>query len=398
MAEFTKGQYSQLLDDEMWGIPDYDYDQDYEEVLNKLDDRESFRPFSERLLAFYGETLNAKFTANEAKSDLQKRVKHANIQLSRNTIANWFSGNNEPNYGDNDRRNMFAVAFALELDCAGTERLFNKVFLDKAFNKRNVREFIFMYCIYNRKPLSVAENLISKLEIMDLQGKPNEQTEHTRFLSAAASRDMSEDEVLSFIADYQHNFSLNNTAAKSHKQRLLNRLTIGVGGKVGLAQQEYERRRLELADDKDSYGTDRKVTKSIDFLLYMIIGVDYTQKKNDEVLSIRELFPRKEIYNQFPDKQSLSNKNPSSYVLRKEIILLYFYDYWVSSFLSGEYAGDYDGFVNELNGILFDCGFSPLYVGNPYDWLFLYCSSCAVDGYTPLDRFRGMLGQDREVS
>jgi len=76
----------------------------------------------------------------------------------------------------------------------------------------------------------------------------------------------------------------------------------------------------------------------------MIKGVDYAKKRNDDVMSIRDRFPRKEISNQFPDKQSLSTADSSSYVLRKEIILLCFYDYWVSCFLDRQVIGDYDVF------------------------------------------------------
>ena len=79
--------------------------------------------------------------------NLQRRVKQKEIPLSRNNIANWFSRNTEPKYGNKDRKNLFAVAFALELDPGQTEKLFHKVFLDKAFNKRNVNEFIYLHCI-----------------------------------------------------------------------------------------------------------------------------------------------------------------------------------------------------------------------------------------------------------
>jgi len=225
MAGSVMGEYTQELYDGIWDIAGRDYEQDYDsgEVLEKLNDPDFFRPFSERLLAFYNEVLNSNYTADEARADLSRRVKQGNIPLNRGNITNWFSGNTEPKYGDNDRKNLFAVAFALELDAKQTEQLFHKVFLDKL---------------------------------------------------------------------------------------------------------------------------------------------------------------------------TLSMKDPSSYVLRKDIILLYFYDYWVNDYLGGQNVGDYDGFVEGLNDILNVCGFSPLYIGNPYDWLFLYCSACVDDNYTPLDRFRGILTQD----
>ena len=397
MSEAVIGEQTQEMIDKMWDIVYRDFKADYEsgEVFEKLNDNEFIRPFSERLLAFYNEILNSSFTAEEATKDLQRRVKQKEIPLNRNNIANWFSGITEPKYGDKDRKNLFAVAFALELDPGQTEKLFHKVFLDKAFNKRNINEFIYLHCIVNKKPLSVAEALISKLDSISADNMPNDQTELTQFLADAASKDMSESEFLKFIASHQHNFSLNNTAAKKHRQVLLDRLTIGSGGGSGLASQEFERRRYELQDNKDTFSFDGKDSKSVDFLLFLITDVDFVRKGNKDIQSMRYKLPRKEISNQFPDKQSLSTKDPSSYALRKDIILLYFYDYWVSDFLDGKNAGDYDGFTTGLNDVLFDCGFSPLYVGNPYDWLFLYCSACADQDYTPLDRFRGLLAQEQ---
>ena len=151
-----------------------------------------------------------------------------------------------------------------------------------------------------------------------------------------------------------------------------------------------------IKERRNNLGTEGRDSKSIDFLLYMIMGVDFAKKEDDETLSIRESFAIREISNQFPDRSSLLAKNPSSYMLRKDIILLYFYYYWVNDFLTGSNEGDYDGFSEGLNDILDECGFSPLYAGNPYDWLFLYCSACAIDDYSPLDRFRGLIAQENE--
>ena len=394
MESLVIREYTQELYEGIWDIESRDYEQDYDsdEVLEKLNAPDFFRPFSERLLAFYNEVLNSNYTVDEARADLTRRAKQG---ISRGTITNWFSGKGEPKYGDDDRQRVFAVAFAIELDAKQTERLFHKVFLDKAFNKRNVHEFIYLYCINHRKPLSVAEKRISQLGKTSEINLPADQTQLTQYLADAAEKGMDESALLKFIAEHPHNFSLNNTSAKEHRKKLLDKLTIGSESSPGLAEQEYERRRSEIADDKESAsGFSGKDKTSVDFLLYMIMGIDLVQKKNDEVLSIRERFQRKEINNQFPDKQTLSMKDPSSYVLRKDIILLYFYSYWIKDYLENQSRGNYDGFANELNGVLFECGFSPLYYGNPYDWLFLYCSACADDNYKPLDRFRGILTQD----
>lgn len=420
MSGYTMGEYTQEQYDELYEMVDRDYKADYEssEVIRRINDPGFFRSFSERMLAFYNEVTGSCFTEAEATKDLQQRLKCKGIPIDPRTIKSWFSGEREPKYGDNDRERLFAVAFALELDTRQTERLFHKVFLDKAFNKRNHREFIYLYCIKNKLPLSTAENLIAHVNSSDNIVDIDELTEKTKLLADALDRDMNEGELLTFILTHPRNFSLNNTAAKQRRQELLGDLT-GTEEKPGYAFQEYKKRGRELAinrieyDEKhktmSSYGRnifkpegkdllkpENRTPTSTDFLLDMIMNPAFTEKGDNDTQSIRNIFQKKEIYIQFPDKNALSNtaKDPSSYALRKDIILLYFYWHWVQDYLKDQSAYGSDGFIDGLNHELFECGFSPLYLGNPYDWLFLYCSTCAVDRYSPLDKFRLILSPD----
>ena len=50
---------------------------------------------------------------------------------------------------------------------------------------------------------------------------------------------------------------------------------------------------------------------------------------------------------------------------------------------------DLDDYIAEMNAVLNECGFSELYMGNPFDWMFLYCT--LEDN--PLDTFRGLLAE-----
>ena len=79
MVEHTMGEYTQMADARIWGDYDEDYDQDYSEILSNLDDPDFFRPFSERLLAFYNSVLNSSFSADGARLDLQRRASELNI-------------------------------------------------------------------------------------------------------------------------------------------------------------------------------------------------------------------------------------------------------------------------------------------------------------------------------
>ena len=402
MQGYASGKYTQMKENEMWGYvgQEYDKDEDYDELLAIINSPDYFRPFSKRLLAFYNDILGGNLNCTEAAKDLRGRLNQKGLFLSRGTINNWFNGGTEPQYGDEDRRRLFVVAFALELSIEQTERLFHNVFLDKAFNRRNRNEFIYLYCIYNKKPLTIAEGLISRLDAADSAAAPIGHTVQSQLLGEAAKRDVSEDEILEYILANPYNFSLNNTAAKKRVQKLLKELT-GYGGNKGLAQQEQERYQIDVEGEG---GEKENVYKnkdraSVDYMLSVLFNMDFAQKDNPGIVPIRETFRRKEITAHFPEKQTLSKENPSSYELRKNIILLFFYKFWASALLDKQAESKtgqglcknkmskYDKFVSEMDEILFECGFSPLYSGNPYDWLFKYCSAC----HNPLDAFRGIL-------
>ena len=479
MQNYLSGDYTQLLEKKMQDVINNEYDVDYDfgELLEKINSKDFLRSFSERLLAFYNDALGADYTENEAKLDLQKKVKKAGLPLSDGTIRNWFSNGTVPPHSYDSRMNIFSIAFSMELNYENTIKLFHKVYLDRAFNMRNEREFIYYYCIKNGKPFSIADTLISQLNNSTAIIEPTDKVELTQFLvDVVKNDDMCESDILQFLRTHQNNFKVNNTAAKKERQRLLDLLSIGNNENYGLAQMEFEKRKYELTNDREALvdrvltkekkiqylmdnlnikeqeqqvemqciiddlrsdningdkndgeveniikkhalredeqrkkvlqeinclhsgsGSERKDYNSIDFLLYMILGIDF-RKKDDEIISIKKMFPqRKEIYSCFPNSQSLRDKEPESYELRKNIILLYFYMFWVNDYLSGHGVGKHNIFVDEMRDILNKCGFSPLYIGNPYDWLFLYCSACSEHEGYPLDVFRGILTPDNLV-
>ena len=46
--------------------------------------------------------------------------------------------------------------------------------------------------------------------------------------------------------------------------------------------------------------------------------------------------------------------------------------------------GDDERFISDINKMLLEVGYLELYLGNPYDWIFLYCSK----SQEPLTVFR----------
>ena len=132
-------------------------------------------------------------------------------------------------------------------------------------------------------------------------------------------------------------------------------------------------------------GSDRN---SSSFLYEVITGQSVSGEKGTKTLFKNSRLP-KEIKNRFPEAGTFSKKEPTYEELRKLIILLFSYSYWYKVQYDSEYAEDNDieDYISEIDSYLEDSGFSTMYYGNPYDWMFMYCSVSE----RPLDVFRGLL-------
>ena len=126
---------------------------------------------------------------------------------------------------------------------------------------------------------------------------------------------------------------------------------------------------------------------SLNFTYEVITSLSVSGDKGTKTLFKNARLP-KEIKNRFPEAATLSKKEPTYEELRKLIILLFSYTYWYKVQWTGIDA-DIDDYIAQLNVYLIDSGFSPIYYGNPFDWMFLYCALSE----RPLDVFRGLLAE-----
>lgn len=375
-----KGKYTQALSDLMWeqSAIDTSMDDDYQSVIDVLNS-DSFRPFSVRLLAFVNQLWGTEYDADTAAKAVLKSAKQKEVAITRNTVLNWFSGKSAPNMGISNRERMYILAFVLGLTSDQTDLLFSKVLLDRAYNPRNIMEFVYRYCIATGKAYQTASSLLQQAEAVLADDDSSTETIGTQQMAAISVSAIDEEELLAAVGQNRHSFVLSDVRAKAEVQNLLDKI------RGNLVLKEYQLHHQAEKSDRDLLGRD---TDSLDFMLYVIKDQEITSKKTKGLPSLPDLFP-KEIANDFPDKSTFSLKDPSSYILRKEIIFLFFYYYWATYTLSG----DYDEFKENLNQRLENCGLSPLYAGNPYDWMFLYCVCASNEDLTPLDIFRGLLAQ-----
>lgn len=375
MLNYTEQMENALF--QQWDAFD-DYNEDYTELIDVLNGEDSFRSFGDGLLVFLQKS-RPELTADSAVKYIDELCSQNGVSVgdiaSTNTLKSWFKGGPRPKKGEDSRRSMFALAFALKLTPAETADLFHKVYLDRAFDYRNANEIIYYFCLNNKKSWAEAKKLIDTAK--DFGQEKNDHTIYTSQMKADVDSFADENESLLYIKNHAHNLEKSNVSAKKNLAEL-----IDLAKKT--ANEEVEQ--PEYADD--FRGSDRT---SLNFTYEVITSLSVSGDKGTKTLFKNARLP-KEIKNRFPEAATLSKKEPTYEELRKLIILLFSYTYWYKVQWTGIDA-DIDDYIAQINVYLVDSGFSPMYYGNPFDWMFLYCAL----NERPLDVFRGLIAEVLEA-
>lgn len=353
-------------------------DDDYSNVLEMFNTE--FRSFGDGLKDFLA------LRPIEGITDPISHLKALCVQSGTNisniadprTLKSWFNDSKRPRKSDDSRRKIFAFAFALKLTPDETKELFHKVYLDRAFNKRNYKEVIYYYCLKHEMSFEYAEKLIERVFLSE--PSTLDRTMYTSVLSSEVENLEDERDLISYIQTHSHNFSMSTTSAK----------------RVLLRQREEA---LKYAQEEAKCGYDSGVYSHLDrksnsFLYFLITDqrVNGDGARGTSPISFKDTTIPTEIKTNFPQHNSLSGKIDSFEELRKSIILLFSYHFWRKA--AKEKISDfYVEYCDELNSILVDAGLPQLYPGNPYDWMFLFCTEKAY----PLDTFRGLLAEILDI-
>ena len=370
--------YTEQMEEALWQKwSDYDTDAEYASTIEFLNAEDGFRSFGDGLVALMQKKDSAMDT-DKVIAHLTAQCKKNDVELSEigstNTLKSWFKGGPRPKKGEDSRDAMFALAFALEFDPYETAELFHKVYLDRAFNFRNEKELVYYFCLANRKAWADAKRIIAAIE-HDTDGY--DATLYTSAIKTDVDKFSSESELLSYIKTHRHNMEQTNVTAKKHLEHLI------------ADAKKYARLEAELPEHEGQFDGAWKSedTVSVNFMYSLITDTTPSAKKGTTTVFKNARLP-KEIKNRFPEAVSFSEKEPTYESIRKMIIMLFSYTFWYH--VQWEHKDfDIEDYTEQLNALLNECGFSSLYYGNPYDWMFLYCTLSA----SPLDVFRGMVAE-----
>ena len=262
------------------------------------------------------------------------------------TIKEWVKGTPP---GVTNRINLYDVCFALEMNIQETAEFFIKHYLNIPFNYKNREDAIFFYCILNKKDYATVNTFLQ---------------ESNNFIELDISIDTVEifKNIKSIKDDEKFmKYLKENCISKDH---------------------QYERARNII---KDLIEEVKEITnsKNDSDMLREIFNIDYQALKKEKLV-LNKLMPSKFV-NSLPTAQDINLilEGKKTYdIIRKTLVILKFVSmYFVEPFyaktedeLQKQIEEYFDDFEDELNMLLVDCGFPPIYYRNPFDAIILYCA------------------------
>ncbi|HIU12898.1 MAG TPA: hypothetical protein IAD15_02335 [Candidatus Fimiplasma intestinipullorum] len=356
----------------------------------------SFREFGEALDAFIVDKgYKGDITDVKAKvAFIKSKFDQAGIQEYPRNMKKWFTDQVRIKDRQKDRRTIFQLCFAFELDVQESEAFCQKVCLQRGFDCHMIEEAVFYYAIKHHLSYNEAMDIIHQVpkpdqQPLDLKGD----VLFTQTITKEIDRFQSSEELIAFFIDNLDQFGYNNATA----YRTIHHLWDTIQGPQGLANKERE---ILFAQDKP-----KEAKKLSTWDIYMqILGFYEFDDDHSPLFAFQDRSLKPILKNNallhplaedcFPDRQGLEHilrgAHKSNELVRKTMILLAFYVYWTKWCLKNRdatiitNAEDCQRCYYEMNHYLVEAGYPALYAGNPYDWIFLYAMQ---DDY-PLDTFR----------
>lgn len=344
---------------------------------------------------------------------LYSRYQAASVAVTMPTLKRWFSGESRPFFEKRSRTRMYQLCFVLQLDYRQVCDFFQHVYLSRSFNCRNIQEAVYCYCFSHNKDYSHACQLNSTAQaLLSAPDLPpgRKVISYTGDIEQDILSLGSEEEFLDYVRENEKSFREYNQSAKRELQRLLSRTQgsrrdqelVNFHRKSGTRISAAEFERLDGLAVKEYFlyhdtcqDLKRQNVASADFMLSQILGIRLeqyyeTEQQGKSFSRDAQLEPLARI--NFPSSQSLSDiltgKEHTSFdSIRKMIILLHFYDFFVSAIFKKDQRDLCSAYIDDAGDQLIAAGYGSLYAGSPYDRIFM---DSARDSQ-PLDCLRSII-------
>lgn len=363
----------------------------------------SFRTFEEGLDEIIREHgYDGELTDVSGKTAfLKSSFKKAGVPVPRE-IDKWY-----PEHMIIKRPTAFRLCFALNMKLYEVNDFFQRILMERSFDCHDVIELVYYYCFYNGKGYQEAESILKQVTVFKTKDRVDLNKIDTIIYTEVIRDDVeeicSDEELITYINENQDRFRYNNARGTETVQGLWYGKN-NIPGTRELALKESE------AFDMSDYGvhlSDQKKNHKLisEHDVYLAI-FDFEPQSAAKVFNDRSIIPilrnlHPMIRDCFPSRESLTkilNRRKVNYeTIRKMIIFLAFYNYWADWKLKNQSKNRSDPpdkdthrrYEDQMFNYLIDAGFEELYLGNPYDFIFLFCNTQD----DPLDTFRIIMGE-----
>lgn len=394
------GKYTDFLEEKSITISNED---EYVDELKRVIG--NFRSFDEALDSFILEHGYARDIAkvDEKVAFISEKCKAAGVPIPRN-LKKWYT---EHKRMDRNTAIPFHLCFAFELNVDEVNDFLRRICLSRGFDCHSIEEVVYFYALKNNLKFDVVQDILTKVPEIKLDKVPgDEDLMYTELIVEEVDEISSVDELILYLNENADKFGYNNATAHETIKTIWNRL-IGTKDEPGDAVRE--RKLMYETFDKEEeaqehYETERgrKERKRIDDSIWeiylQILGLAgnysadfYKTRSLKTVLKGNELLhPLAE--DSFPDRDGLvkilNGEHVSYERVRKLLILLNFYQYYVSrALVKHSYEVDDDEAercIATIDANLISSNYPALYPGNPYDFLILM----SIRTSQPLQTFR----------
>lgn len=413
-----------------------------DEAISFLKNKNSFRPFDLGLKELFKmKNIDVDSSDNEKMADfLYSKLKDIKANIEKDTVISWFSGKQRPKVEAGSRIKMYEICFALNLNASETTCFFQRVYYDRAFNCHTIDEAVFYFAFSNGLTYMESLDIINRISEADAPVAVNYESNYTLFVRNQINSMKTIDELTTFLISNKENFKSWNKSASNMLKNLAAEITIPASAKEKTDKLKRNIRRFlsepsdKISQSKNSFSgkiyledyndcglivreiiydsihnnyntqsqceyikdamNNRNFMKNASILRYLVTTSIGAGKDSTIPYIVRNNFPSKKTMSDLLSEDKISTTK-SYDSIRKLIVLLDFYRFWVNVKLNSEnnLYKDLDKdklteiYIEEANSCLYECGYEDLYAGNPYDWIFL----CAAHANDPLEFFKSCL-------
>ena len=418
-------------------IQDYPFIDDTDDAVMYVKDPDSFRSFDQGLVELlqkknYPGNLS---DINEMADYLFHKLKEIGSTIGHGTIVSWLSGEHRPKVEAGSRPKIYELCFAMHLTFEETIWFFQHVYYDRAFNCHNIREAVYYYAFLHQLSYQQAQEIIGEIEAAPETASASDGTDtcYTHYIQDQIANAESVDAMKDFLIANKADFKQWNKSALYVLNDFVSQLICpaeGVAdidrlrktlskksdtgntacGNISINVDDYQHCGLlvrEILFDAPNHDVDSTPEKYIlgflekrnlcnnSFILDRLVCDHSGMKKIPDVpYIVRNNFPSKKTMSDILSEEKIS-VSTSYDSIRKLIILLHFYCFWLNVKLGMGYTdltpSDLtETYIDEANACLIKCGYEELFPANPYDWLFL----CSAASEEPIEYFCACITPD----